>query len=75
MMRLESITILIDVDLANPIDGLLYGRHFILRSRFQGPRWINPETWNSKLVGVLYDVPAGKSPLLEPFKLCFVAVP
>ena len=36
--RLKSITILIDVDPANPINGLLYGRHSILRSRFQGPR-------------------------------------
>jgi hypothetical protein len=31
---------LIDVDPANPIDRLLYGSHSILRSRFQGPRWI-----------------------------------
>src|ERR1700709_2129399 len=51
--RLKSISILIDVDPANPIDGLLHGRHSILRSRFQGPRWIIPE---------LYDVSWRKSP-------------
>jgi hypothetical protein len=45
---------LIDVDPAHPIDGLLYGRHSILRSRFQGPRWIFPN--------VYYDVSWRKSP-------------
>ena len=39
--RLKSISILIDVDPADAIDRLLYGSHSILRSRFQGPRWIN----------------------------------
>jgi hypothetical protein len=55
---------LIDVDPANPINGLLYGRHFILRSRFQGPRWINSE-------GLLRCFPA-EITCLEPFKRCFV---
>src|SRR4029077_13704315 len=36
--RLESILILIDVDTADLIDGLLHCRHSSLRSRFQGPR-------------------------------------
>jgi hypothetical protein len=29
---------LIDVDTANLFDGFLYGRHFILPKRFQGPQ-------------------------------------
>src|SRR6185437_6679325 len=41
--RLESITVLIDVDPPNAIDRLLYGWHSILRSRFQGPRWNSPK--------------------------------
>src|SRR5690606_10903235 len=42
--RLESIAILINVDLANLIDRFLNGWHFILRSRFQAPRWITRST-------------------------------
>src|SRR5512139_931871 len=34
----ESVFILVNVDLSDLIDGLLYGRHSSLRSRFQGPR-------------------------------------
>jgi len=45
---------LIDVDPANPVNGLLYGRHSILRSRFQGPRWITSKDY--------YDVSSRKSP-------------
>ena len=63
--RLKSISILIDVDPANPVDRLLYGRHSILRSRFQGPRWINSER-------LLRCFPA-EITCLEPFKQCFVA--
>ena len=35
---LESILILVDVDMANLFDGFLDGRHFSLPSRFQGPQ-------------------------------------
>src|SRR4029079_13141152 len=41
--RLKPISILIDVDTPDAVDRLLYGWHSILRSRFQGPRWINPK--------------------------------
>ncbi|WP_291629979.1 hypothetical protein, partial [Bradyrhizobium sp.] len=37
---LKPITILVDVDALHALDRLLYGWHSILRSRFQGPRWI-----------------------------------
>ena len=54
--RLKSILILIDVDTADLIDGLLHCRHSSLRSRFQGPRvglsrygddlaWVRPVPW------------------------------
>ena len=39
--RLKPITILIDVNPPDAFDRLLYGWHSILRSRFQGPRWIS----------------------------------
>src|SRR5262245_40518291 len=35
---LEPILVLINVDTADLVDGLLYGRHLSLRSRLQGPR-------------------------------------
>ena len=43
--RLKSISILVDVDAPDALDRLLYGWHSILRSRFQGPRWINSEIY------------------------------
>ena len=36
--RLESILVLVDVDKADLLDGLLYGRHSFPPLRFQGPR-------------------------------------
>src|SRR5690606_1390329 len=39
-LGLESILVLIDVETANVFDGLLYGRHSVLPSRFQGPQRI-----------------------------------
>jgi hypothetical protein len=65
--RLKSISILVDVDPANPIDRLLYSRHSILRSRFQGPRWINSRR--------LLRCSREEITCLEPFKPCFVAIP
>ena len=39
--RLEPILVLVDVDLADLIDGLLYGRHLTPPQRFQGPRGLS----------------------------------
>jgi len=55
---------LVDVDPANPIDRLLYGSHSILRSRFQGPRWIS----SRRLLRCF----SAEITCLEPFKPCFV---
>ena len=34
----EPVLVLVEIDLADPLDGLLHGRHFFLRCGFQGPR-------------------------------------
>src|SRR3954447_10069287 len=65
---LKPITILIDVDALHALDRLLHGWHSILRSRFQGPRWI------IKLGRLLRCFLAGRT-RLEPFKACFIAYP
>src|SRR5262249_42165237 len=61
---LESISILVDVDPPDAVDRLLYGWHSILRSRFQGPRWIKVESL----------VRCTRETSLERFKLCFFAL-
>src|SRR6202000_3233232 len=62
--RLASISVLLDVDAPDALDRLLYSRHSILRSRFQGPRWTCLET----LLRCFTD----EITCLEPFKPCFV---
>ena len=49
--RLEPILVLIDVDAPDLIDGLLYGRHSSLRSRFQGPRVGFSRLWSISCFG------------------------
>ena len=39
--RLESVLVLVNVDLTDLIDGLLYGRHLTPPQRFQGPRGLS----------------------------------
>ena len=65
--RLEPVFDTVDVDLADPIDRLLHSRHSVLRSRFQGPRWIKFES--------LLRCYSDEITCLEPFKPCFVAYP
>src|SRR2546421_9247569 len=37
-LRLEPILIAVNIETTDLIDGLLYGRHWSLRARFEGPR-------------------------------------
>ena len=49
--RLKAILVLVDVDTADLIDGLLYCRHSSLRSRFQGPRVGLSRLWSVSCFG------------------------